>query len=886
MSTPKFESIDNAPDAFIDTTAEVQTFCQNDLSIKEKKFDWGNFEKRVKERGDSKLSISELNMQKDTAINDISGTEMTKLKDSFNKQGLSTDITPVTMRKSVSPLPKPKAGNTNSRNKSSNERTKNHNSKKKKDSNVNVKGKENTVVTPLEVPIITSATTTTITKPNKDKIRRSGSKNKKRNKDKDKDKDKESTKSNIEKKTIDEELAQNLNKLKIHPTNLVMPQSKNKKSSNGTEDTEHQSNGVVQTNTNDNNNNNSKSNTPIAASPNNNYDTNGNQAMAYSPVQFMPIQPNMYPLFMPAQMQDGRFVFVPVTYPMINTFQPNGIYNYNGSPNGSPNYANDQGQGNSPNNAENIHYNPYNAFIANPIYIQNNDHNHAQYHQYYDHTNDHENQNGQRNLNISPQPIFASHVGMGFPGYNGALPVLNNKGEFVHNNYNSNYNTTLHNGAPTKPNTHNSYQPFPNQAGNTNYKTSLSYPHLSYPTNNEYNSHHFLEQNSSTHSTSPIPSELSAEFLEVVNEEAEKICEELNPKEYEKERQEFLLALLRKYLQEVFPDAELHPFGSTANGLGLVNADMDLCVCFTKELDKKVTAVEFVESFGARLKKDPSFDDIKLLTRTRIPIIKLKHSNGLASDIGFENKLALWNTRLLKTYSEIDPRLKKLVYLVKHWSKQRNINEPYLGTLSSYCYVLMTIFYLQQRNPPVLPCLQKISNNVNAPLPTINVDGHNVYFYDDLKNLKKHWTQKNTESVVELLFGFYQYYAYSFHWSRSVVSVRTGIVLTKDEKGWIKAKYSASPSTGASVTDRFWLCVEDPFELEHNLGRPADRNSVYEIRGEFIRATKNLKVKEGKAVLSRLFQTYVPAMETNGANPAYPNPYMPRVNQQISRRSL
>lgn len=36
------------------------------------------------------------------------------------------------------------------------------------------------------------------------------------------------------------------------------------------------------------------------------------------------------------------------------------------------------------------------------------------------------------------------------------------------------------------------------------------------------------------------------------------------------------------------------------------------------------------------------------------------------------------------------------------------VNDSYRGTLSSYCYVLMCIHLLQQREPPILPCLQAI----------------------------------------------------------------------------------------------------------------------------------------------------------------------------------
>ena len=36
------------------------------------------------------------------------------------------------------------------------------------------------------------------------------------------------------------------------------------------------------------------------------------------------------------------------------------------------------------------------------------------------------------------------------------------------------------------------------------------------------------------------------------------------------------------------------------------------------------------------------------------------------------------------------------------------VNDSYRGTLSSYCYVLMCIHLLQQRQPVILPCLQSL----------------------------------------------------------------------------------------------------------------------------------------------------------------------------------
>ena len=77
-------------------------------------------------------------------------------------------------------------------------------------------------------------------------------------------------------------------------------------------------------------------------------------------------------------------------------------------------------------------------------------------------------------------------------------------------------------------------------------------------------------------------------------------------------------------------------------------------------------------------------------------------------DITVNNILAIVNTKLLRDYAAIDGRLMQLVFVIKLWAKRRQVNDSYRGTLSSYCYVLMCIHLLQQRSPPILPCLQSL----------------------------------------------------------------------------------------------------------------------------------------------------------------------------------
>ncbi|KAI8850964.1 hypothetical protein BC829DRAFT_361269, partial [Chytridium lagenaria] len=135
--------------------------------------------------------------------------------------------------------------------------------------------------------------------------------------------------------------------------------------------------------------------------------------------------------------------------------------------------------------------------------------------------------------------------------------------------------------------------------------------------------------------------------------------------------------------------------------------------------------------------------------------------------------------------------------------------------------------------------------------PVVDVDGHDVYFYDNLAELPRHWQSRNTESLGELIVAFFKYYSAEFPYVHGVASVRAGRVLSKEEKGWTKERQQELNRSGG-IKDRFWL-LEDPFEVSHNIGRPVDKETLFEVRGEFIRASKYLCAGScGENVLAKI----------------------------------
>ena len=193
-------------------------------------------------------------------------------------------------------------------------------------------------------------------------------------------------------------------------------------------------------------------------------------------------------------------------------------------------------------------------------------------------------------------------------------------------------------------------------------------------------------------------------------------------------------------------DCSVRQFGSTANGFSLKKADIDISV-FHDDFDG--ISGKIIEELGRALSLN-GFCILRMLPWARIPIVKVKDDlSDISCDVVVNTKLALFNTDLLRTYASIDDRLAKLGLIIKYFSKKRKINDPFYGTLSSYCYILMLIHFFQNRPNPILPSLQKLPGCVQ----TI-IDGHNVGFVSDSNCIKKHFKGVNNECLGELLISF------------------------------------------------------------------------------------------------------------------------------------
>ncbi|KAL8691759.1 MAG: hypothetical protein Q9218_003086 [Villophora microphyllina] len=315
------------------------------------------------------------------------------------------------------------------------------------------------------------------------------------------------------------------------------------------------------------------------------------------------------------------------------------------------------------------------------------------------------------------------------------------------------------------------------------------------------------------------PSSMPKKYLNPTEEgklsgDMRELYDRLLPTKDSDDRRAKFVQKLERILNEKWPgnNIKVHVFGSSGNMLCTNESDVDICITTPMKSLERVCHL-------AAVLAERGMERVVCVNHAKVPIVKIWDPElELACDMNVNNTLALENTRMIKTYVEIDERVRPLAMIIKYWTRQRILNDAALGgTLSSYTWICMILSFLQTRNPPVLPCLHKRPHQ-----RTVDSEGRPAAFADDLTSLRG-FGQKNKETLGELLFHFFRRYAYEIDYEKSVVSVREGQLINKEAKKW-------------HLMQNNRLCVEEPFNIERNLGNTADDISFRGLHLEIRRA--------------------------------------------------
>lgn len=240
--------------------------------------------------------------------------------------------------------------------------------------------------------------------------------------------------------------------------------------------------------------------------------------------------------------------------------------------------------------------------------------------------------------------------------------------------------------------------------------------------------------------------------------------------------------MIQAAIRNTFPRAQLYIVGSTFNGCGSYNSDMDVCAIIP-EIDwddnvKKIPGDKTILKALYKIKSDlrRHIRNVKkcFVIRAVVPILQIEFYGshaGLDVDLNINNYAGIRNTHLIQQYSKIDERFPILCLLIKHWAIVQDINSAQSGSFNSYSLILMVLHYMQcVCQPPILPNLLELYPD----------QFNNTVKVEDLQwNMPLTFSkQENREELTAILLGFFDYYA-GFDFKKYGISIRHARVISK-----------------------------------------------------------------------------------------------------------
>ncbi|XP_024113612.1 terminal nucleotidyltransferase 4A isoform X1 [Oryzias melastigma] len=253
-----------------------------------------------------------------------------------------------------------------------------------------------------------------------------------------------------------------------------------------------------------------------------------------------------------------------------------------------------------------------------------------------------------------------------------------------------------------------------------------------------------------------------------LHEEVMDFYQYMSPRSEEAAMRKEVVKRIETIIKEQWPSADVQIFGSFSTGLYLPTSDIDLVV-FGKwerpplqELEQALRKHNVAEPFS-----------IKVLDKATVPIIKLTdQETEVKVDISFNVETGVKAASFIKDYVKKYPVLPYLIFVLKQFLLQRDLNEVFTGGISSYSLILMVISFLQLH-------------------PRINARNPN-------------------ENLGMLLIEFFELYGRHFNYLKTGIRIRNGGAYVAKEEMMKAMTNGYRPSM---------LCIEDPLLPGNDVGR-------------------------------------------------------------------
>ncbi|XP_023684762.1 terminal nucleotidyltransferase 4A isoform X1 [Paramormyrops kingsleyae] len=242
----------------------------------------------------------------------------------------------------------------------------------------------------------------------------------------------------------------------------------------------------------------------------------------------------------------------------------------------------------------------------------------------------------------------------------------------------------------------------------------------------------------------------------------------MSPRPEEAAMRKEVVGRIEAVIKELWPTADVQIFGSFSTGLYLPTSDIDLVVFGTWE---RPPLQQLEQALRRRNVAVPY--SIKVLDKATVPIIKLTdQETEVKVDISFNVETGVKAAWFIKDYVKRYTVLPYLIFVLKQFLLQRDLNEVFTGGISSYSLILMVISFLQ------------LHPRIDARNPNVNLG--------------------------ILLIEFFELYGRHFNYLRTGIRIRNGGAYIAKEEIMRSMIGGYRPSM---------LCIEDPLLPGNDVGR-------------------------------------------------------------------
>ena len=267
---------------------------------------------------------------------------------------------------------------------------------------------------------------------------------------------------------------------------------------------------------------------------------------------------------------------------------------------------------------------------------------------------------------------------------------------------------------------------------------------------------------------------------------------------------------------------DIYPYGSISQLTQNINSDYEISIITENISDINISDIEIILKeislyIENNNRNEYKIEGIRKTRRTSLLLLKDKNFD-INIEINCNNIFSILNSNLIYKYITYDARVLILINTIKDWSKIKGINSNHEGYMSSYCYTLMMIFFLQRIKRPLLPI---INSKINYSPIIINrkeffIEKNLLYPELAFKNYK---TKNKEDTVTTLLLKFFVFYLYLFNENDYCIDISNNKLTFR----YNEVKYL---NFFEEKNKRSVYCFIDMFDYTYNPGSYMEKDST------------------------------------------------------------